>query len=448
METQSPEKHLVAVVGAGPAGLYASKQLVNAGAHVVIFNRDIKPGGLAEYGIYPDKYKMKEGLRNQFRQILALPQVDYFGNVKVGETGDITLDDLRALGFQAFLVTVGAQGTKWLGLPGENLQGVYHAKDVVYHYNQLPPFSEQRFDIGGRVAVVGAGNVMMDIAHWLIRALKVDEVIAVVRRGPAEVKFDKREFEVIAANVDLHALDAEIARVTPVMRAIGQDPDEAKASILAGLPRAQPKVSDTRFRFEFLTSPTRMLGNAAGHLTDLEVEDNTLVLANGDTKAKGLGTKRLLGIDAIIFAIGDRVEEAFGLPVQRNEFAKSPQPRFPVDGISYEAFDPTTNAPVDGVFLAGWARLASTGLVGVARKDGERGAKAVIQYLQTVQPLECIDLDALTRRLRYLDKPVVDKRDIKRLEEVEHIEAKTRGLEEWKFATNQEMLEALGLVPA
>jgi ferredoxin--NADP+ reductase len=448
MENKTEEKYLVAVIGAGPAGLYASKQLANAGAHIVVFNRDIKPGGLAEYGIYPDKYKMKEGLRNQFRQILALPQIDYFGNVKIGQTGDITLDDLRALGFQAFLVTVGAQGTKWLGLPGENLHGVYHAKDVVYHYNRLPPFSEQRFDIGGRVAVVGAGNVMMDIAHWLIRALKVDEVIAVVRRGPAEVKFDKREFEVVAANVDLGALDAQVARVAPIMQAIGQDPEEAKKSILAGLPRALPKVGDTRFRFEFLSSPTRMLGDADGALTGLEVEDNTLVRANGDTKAKGLGTKRVLDVDAVIFAIGDRVEEAFGLPIQRGEFAKNPQPRFPVDGISYEAYDPATNSPVEGVFLAGWARLASVGLVGVARKDGERGAKAVIQYLQAVAPLEGTNLNGLTRRLEQLGKPVVTKADVKRLEEAEQAEAKNRGLEEFKYASNQEMLEALGLVPA
>ena len=149
METITKEKNLVAIIGAGPAGLYASKQLANAGAHIAIFNRDVKPGGLAEYGIYPDKYKMKEGLRNQFRQILALPQIDYYGNVKVGQTGDLTLDDLRALGFQAFLITVGAQGTKWLGLPGEDLHGVYHAKDVVYHYNQLPPSASSPLTSGG-----------------------------------------------------------------------------------------------------------------------------------------------------------------------------------------------------------------------------------------------------------------------------------------------------------
>ena len=133
-----PDKYLVAVVGAGPAGLFAARQLAMAGAHVVLLNRDVKPGGLAEYGIFPDKHKMKEGLRKQFRQLLALPQIEYWGNVSVGHGADLTLDDLRGFGFQAVLVTVGAQGTKWLGLPGEDLRGVYHAKDLVYHYKGRP----------------------------------------------------------------------------------------------------------------------------------------------------------------------------------------------------------------------------------------------------------------------------------------------------------------------
>ena len=129
--------YLVAVIGAGPAGLFGARELANQGARVVLFNRDIKPGGLAEYGIYPSKHTMKEGLRRQFRQVLDNPNINYYGNVMIGTEGDFSLDDLRAMGFQAILVTAGAQGTKWLGLPGEDLTGVYQAKDVVYFYNKL-----------------------------------------------------------------------------------------------------------------------------------------------------------------------------------------------------------------------------------------------------------------------------------------------------------------------
>ena len=114
------ESHLVAVIGAGPAGLFGARELANQGAHVVLLNRDIKPGGLAEYGIYPSKHTMKAGLRKQFRQVLEHPNIDYYGNITIGTGGDLNLDDLWTLGFQAVLVTAGAQGAKWLGLPGED----------------------------------------------------------------------------------------------------------------------------------------------------------------------------------------------------------------------------------------------------------------------------------------------------------------------------------------
>lgn len=438
-------QYLVAVIGAGPAGLFAARQLANADVRVVLLNRDIKPGGLAEYGIYPDKVKMKEGLRKQFRQILDM-EISYYGNITVGQKGDLTLPELRAMGFQAILVTVGAQGTKWLGLPGENLLGVYHAKDIVYHYNRLPPFSTQKFVIGKRVAIVGVGNVMMDIAHWLIRAVRVDEVIAVARRGPAEVKFSKKEMEIIARNLDLAALDAEFVRVEGAMRGVGQNPLEAKGFILSALPKALEPLSATRFRFDFLASPSRIVGGERGVVRALEIEDTTLIPGEGETKAKRLGSKRLLPVDTVIFCIGDKVDEDFGLPVRWNEFVKHPQPRFPVAGVSYEVYDPDTNRAVERVFVAGWSREASSGLVGVARKDGENGAQAVLQYLQTQPPLKNLEeIGAEFRaRLRQLPDRVVTQEDVQDLEAAERAEAARLGLEEFKFGTNAEMLAAIG----
>lgn len=431
------DQYLVAVIGAGPAGLFGARELVNLGARVALFNRDIKPGGLAEYGIYPNKYTMKNGLRKQFRQIMDLPNLDYYGNVTIGSQGDLTLDDLRALGFQAVLVTAGAQGTKWLGLPGEDLEGVYHAKDVVYFYNNLPPYSQKSFRFGKRCAVIGAGNVMLDITHFLSREEKVEEVIAVVRRGPAEVKFDKKEMEYVIANLDQSALDAEIQRVAPIMQAVGQDPDAARAVILESLPKALAKTSETRFRFEFLASPVQMIGDSEGRLTQVELEDNILVASNGDTKAKGTGNKRRLDVETVVFAIGDKVDDSFGLPVEWNEFVKNQTPRFPIDGTSYES-------PFEDVFVGGWSRKASSGLVGIARKDGTNAAKAVWQYLQTKQPIET-NGEAINAKLKNLSKPVVLKEDIKKLEVIEAAETQKRGVEEFRFNNNDEMLQAMGL---
>jgi ferredoxin/flavodoxin---NADP+ reductase len=444
--TNGSNHHLVVVVGAGPAGIYAARQLAVEGVQVVLLNRDIKPGGLAEYGIYYDKFKMKDGLRKQFRQILALPGIHYLGNVTVGEEGDIKLDDLRALGFQAIMVTAGAQGTKWLGLPGEDLKGVYHAKDIVYHYNKLPPYSTQEFRVRGRAALVGVGNVMMDIAHWAIRDLKVDEVIAVARRGPAEVKFTKKEMEYVSGNLDVPALDAELARCAPFMQEVGQDVQAAREYILSGMPKAMEPVSATCLRFDFLASPTRIIGNELGQVIGLEVENTKLVPKGNDTKAIGLGVRRVLDVDTVVFCIGDKVDESFGLPVQWNEFVKSPNPCYPIDGVSFEAYNPQENRPLEGIFVAGWSREASSGLVGVARKDGENGAQAMLQYLKTLPANvdETKVIERLEEKLAQSGKRLIWKEDVARLEAAEQAKAQELSLDEYKLDTNEDMLSVIG----
>jgi ferredoxin--NADP+ reductase len=439
-------KYMLAVIGAGPAGLYAARKLAEGGARVVLFNRDIKPGGLAEYGIYWDKFKMRQGLRNQFKQILALPLIDYYGNVTVCCDGNIVLQDLLESGFQAVLVTTGAQGTKWLRLPGENLPGVYHAKNIVFHYNLLPPFSGRKYLLGKHVAVVGAGNVMMDIAHYLIRDCKVDEVIAVVRRGPAEVKFTRKEMESVAANLDPSALDAEFTRVAPIMQAAGQDPVAAKAAFTDARPKALEPISQTYFHFEFLATPVRIMGDWMTGVTGLKVEENSLTAVDGNVKARGTGNTHQVEADTVIFAIGDTVDRDFCVPIYNDAYMTVKEPRFPVDNLSYEAFDPDSNQPIEGVFLAGWARQASTGLVGYARRDGENAAEAVLAYLQTRSPMRDVDnvVEKFEQRLEETHQRLVDKILLAKLEEGEKAEAQKRGVEDFKYPSNDEMFTAMG----
>jgi len=433
----SEQNYCVAVIGAGPAGLFGARELANQGVRVALFNRDIKPGGLAEYGIYPEKHMMKEGLRKQFRGAMDNPNLEYFGNIVVGENGDITLDELRELGFDAVLVSAGAQGTKWLGLPGEELEGVYHAKEVVYAYNNLPPYSQKNFHFGKRCAIIGAGNVMVDVARHLINVQKVDEVIAVVRRGPNEVNFTKEEMKHLISYLDTDEFEMEMDRVLPFAQAVNQDLEIGRQKVLDSLAKADPKTTNSKFHFDFLASPTAMFGEN-GTLTKLEMEDNFFTEKDGKISAKGTGVKRTIKVDTVIFAIGDKVDESFGLPTQWNEFIKSKEPKFPVDGISYES-------TIDGVFVGGWSRKASEGLVGYARKDGTNAARAVWDYLQTIEPANA-SMDDVTEKMRGLNKPVIMKDDIKRLEAIEAEEAKKRGLVEFKFSSNEEMLEAMELI--
>jgi ferredoxin/flavodoxin---NADP+ reductase len=435
----------VAIIGAGPAGLYAAQELVRNGVKVVIFNRDIKPGGLAEYGVYPEKYKLKDGFRAAFAQILENPQVEYYGNVLVRRDGDLTLDEVRAMGFQAVLVTVGAQGTKWLGLQGEGLKGVYHAKDIVYHYNKLPPFSQHEYNFGKRVVIVGVGNVMMDIARYSITILKCDTVTAVARRGPGEVKFDKAELDAVSYNVDIEGLKAEINQLLPSIAGLSENPQKPVELIEAALPKATINDSNTHFSFRFLLSPVRILGDENDNVVGIEFEENRLVKESEDIKAVGTGKKTRMDADTVVFAIGDCVDEKLGLPVRGPEFVKNPEPIFPMDGNSYEVYDPVTCRPLEGVFLGGWARRASTGLVGITRRDGTNGARALLKYLETLgEDKRTISFDAINERLAETGKPIVTKPDLLCLRAVEKEMAAKLGVPDFKFASHEEMLQAIG----
>jgi len=156
----------------------------------------------------------------------------------------------------------------------------------------------------------------------------------------------------------------------------------------------------------------------------------------------------MLPVDTVIFAIGDQVDRDFGIPVQGSEYAKNPAPRFPIDGNSYEAFDPHNGRPLSGIFVAGWSRKASNGLVGVARKDGVSGARAVLQYLQESTVPISLSSDQVLRYLQSVSPLLVRQTDLIRLEAVEREHAQQLGLEDFKFGTDQEMLAAVGLLPA
>ncbi len=378
-------RHLVIMVGAGPAALYATGKIAAKGHTVLILNRDIKPGGLAEYGIYLSKHKMKEGLRKQFRQILADPRVIYFGNVQVGESGAVRLSELQDIKPSAIVVGAGAQGTKALGVPGDDGPNVYHAKDLVYHYNLLPPFSQRDFPMGNRVAIIGIGNVMADIANYLVTIRKVPEVIAVARRGPVERKYDDREMRPIAWHIDQEALKQELERIRPRLEPLGQDMDVQFKELTKDC-HVEPKAGrgPTRIKFRFLASPKRIVRDETGRMVGMEVEENTLEERRGQLSAKGLGETTILPVDTVIFAIGDVVDLDLGLVPAKGAWGYStspkPDPEDP-EAAAYQAYDPKADQRLDGLFVIGWSRNASEGVVGIARLDGEKGAAVVNRYL-------------------------------------------------------------------
>jgi ferredoxin--NADP+ reductase len=435
----------VYIVGAGPAGLFAARKIAAAGHQVTIFNRDVRPGGLAEYGIYPMKHHMKAGLRKQFAKILAMPNVEYFGNVALRCTGPLTCGALRAWQPAGIVYAVGAQGTKKLGMPGEDARGVYSAKDFVYHYNGLPPFSSQDFSTGRRVAIVGMGNVMVDIARWLLidqPGGKPDEVTVVARRGPFEVKFDEKEFDYVEQFLDRRGFREELSRVSGVVAAAGQDVSTVADSVFPWVKNESATLRSSKLSFRFLTSPVGIEPDVAGRIERLRVVDNLLVRQGEETKARATDKESALPFDTLIFAIGDVADPTVGLPYGKNEYVTNTDPEEP-DRAAYEVFDPATGIALPGSYLVGWARKASEGLVGKARFDAERGCDYVLKYLAQATQQSSPTAAEILDELRAQNGTVVTKQGVERLFQAEARQARSMSLPEFKYPTNPEMLAAI-----
>lgn len=442
----------IAIIGAGPAALYAAEVLSKAGKHVAILNRDVKPGGLAEYGIYPNKYKMKGGLRKMFDKILSDPKISYFGNVTVGHGGNLSLSEVRAMGFDAVIVAVGAQGTKWLGLPGENTPGVYHAKDLVYHYNHLPPFSERDYKIGQHACVIGLGNVSLDIAHWLVYDRKVATVTTVARRGPAEKAYTDKEMKIVGGTLDVEQISREFETIAFNVRSAGQDPDALLADVLAFKHGELECETPAKLGMRFLRGPAGVEVDAAGNVTGLICDVNDLVKKDdGSVGIKPAGRQEVIPCDTVIFAIGDSIEPSLDLPVdaKTGNFATvadkwDVHPERP----RYMVFDPATGEPVWGTFVVGWARKASDGLVGKARLDAINGCEEITAYLNgdmAGKPAEARaagePIEALRSRLKERHVAFVDYDAVRRLTRHEAQIAEQTGLPEFKFKSNEQMLQ-------
>lgn len=435
----------VFVVGAGPAGLFAARKIANAGHRVVIFNRDIKPGGLAEYGIYPQKFHMKGGLRKQFAKILAMPNVDYFGNVRIRSDERLTIDDLKKWQPTAIVFAVGAQGNKKLGMPGEDSKGVYSAKDFVYNYNLLPPFTSQDFSVGRRIAIIGMGNVMVDIARWLMidqPGEKPEEVVVIARRGPFEVKFDSKEFDYVEPFLDRKLFQEELDRVSEPCKAVGQDVSQVQDTTFPWLKSQPETIPDSKLTFRFLSSPVAIEPGADGRIAHLRVRENILLLDGESTRPKATDKETLLDVDTLIFAIGDLADPGLGLPYSKNSYVTNLDTADP-DRAAYEVFDPESGKVADGVFVVGWARKASEGLVGKARFDAERGIDHVLKYVEKAEKKPSKTTEEILRDLRAKGLEPVTKEDVGRLIQVEAQQAESLGLQEFKFSTNEEMMRAI-----
>ena len=443
MNRSSQKDYMVAVIGAGPAGLYASQYLARQGVNVVLFNREIKPGGLVEYGIYPSKHKLRGGLLAQFKRILEMPQVNYLGNVFVGQNGDVQLDQLRELGFDAFMVTTGAQVNTKLNLPGEELAGVYHANDIFFYYNRLPKHAYKTMFFGSNIAIIGVGNVMLDIVHYFKQRNEPFNITAFARRGPTEVKFDNKSLEPVADCLNCQEIREAVEEARSEIEKVGKDESEFYSIVEKARERAEGCHSKIQFQMRFLRSPKEIIGDEAGRVIAIRFERNKLVQEGDRIRPKGTGIMDIYPVDTVVYSIGSKVDAGFGLPVAHGNFITTSNPRFPVDGISYEVYNEDLCSTCEDIFVSGWARVAGEGVVGLARKDAERGARALLQYLETLEPGYSMDMEQLMEKLSYNGIPLVNFEGLLKLWSAEEKIAAEKGMQDFKFDTQEEMLRII-----
>src|SRR5437870_9315868 len=222
----------VAIIGAGPTGFYAADQLLRqegVAVEVDLFDRLPTPFGLVRFGVAPDHQKIKS-VTVTFDKVAANPRFRFFGHVEVGK--DLSVDDLRRH-YHQILYCTGAQTDRRMGIPGEDLRGSHPATEFVAWYNGHPDFRDCQFDLEQeRVAVVGVGNVAVDVARILCRSAeelattdiaddalaalrrsRVREVYLLGRRGPAQAVVTNPELKELGelAGADVHVLTEEVA---------------------------------------------------------------------------------------------------------------------------------------------------------------------------------------------------------------------------------------------
>jgi ferredoxin--NADP+ reductase len=248
--------------------------------------------------------------------------------------------------------------------------------------------------------------------------------------------------------MDVDGITNEVARIKDRLAAVGQNADEVLKGLTDEFTKCEPKVSETMMGFKFLASPKRILVDGNNRVRGLEMEDNKLDPKGEDTVAVGLEQYYEFPCDAVIFAVGDKVDETVGLLYKSGMFVTNPNKtgNDPDDAL-FQAYDETADKIMDGVFLAGWARKASEGLVGIAKRDGDWCAEVVSRYISTKTPGSHADvktvLDKLASILTARKSHPVDLDGLRILESSEKSHWGEDCIGEFKYTSNQQMLELI-----
>ena len=394
----------VAVVGSGPAGLYTAEALVKHAAalpdpvrvRVDVLDRLPTPYGLVRYGVAPD-HKSIKSIAEYLRKVLESPDVRFIGGVHFGE--DVTRADLLSA-YDAVVYATGAMRDRRLGIPGEDLPGSYAATDFVNWYCGHPDVGPDSFTLDAEsVAVIGVGNVAVDVARILARdpaelhttdvpqpvletllASKVREVHMIGRRGPAYAKFTTKELrelgelpgvEIIVppAEADLDTFDAsgQGAELAEQDRRVRGNLVAIRKWAGGDRHPEAPSGHARTLTVRFWLRPVEITGD--DRVTGLTLERTRL---DEHGVFGGTGELETLDVQMVLRSVGYQSVPLDGVPFdERNAVVPNEQGRvLGPDG-----------QPLPGEYVSGWLKRGPTGVIGTNKSDASETVRALLSDL-------------------------------------------------------------------
>lgn len=401
----------LAVVGAGPAGIYASDLILKAerdfDVSIDLFDLLPAPYGLVRYGVAPDHPRIK-GIIKALYEVLDRGDIRFFGNVTYGK--DITLTDLKEH-YNAVIFATGAIADASLNIPGADLDGSYGAADFVNWYDAHPDFPTEWPLNAKEIAVIGNGNVALDVARMLIklpenllstdipdhvfRGLKqspVTDVHVFGRRGPAQVKFSPLELREALHIEGVQAIvyDEDFQYDEGSQNAIDSNNQiRVMVKTLEDLRENPQEAQERRLHLHFFASPKEILGED-GKVVGFRVEK---------TKLDGTGNVTLTGesvdypVQAVYRAVG-----YFGSALDEIPF----DPKYGViKNDEGRVLDDKGNQ-IPGIYCTGWIKRGPVGLIGHTKADAIETISHVManrdSWWQPTKPSEHAILETLIAR--------------------------------------------------
>lgn len=453
----------VAIIGSGPAAFYAVEHLFKQSplvVHIDMFDRLPTPFGLVRYGVAPDHAKIKS-VTKVYEKLAAHPRFRFFGNVEFGK--HVCISDLRQYYHQVLYAT-GAQTDRRMGIPGEDLKGSHPATEFVAWYNGHPDYRDYQFDLSvERVAVVGVGNVAIDVARILSRtydelaktdiadyaleALKhsrVKEVYLLGRRGPVQAAFTTPEVKEVGEmqDADTFTLPDEVQLDELSKAALESDPDpsiQKKVEVLQGYALHRPTGKSRKLFIRFLVSPVELFGDANGRVAKMKLVRNILVKSDtGTLNAKATDKFEELEVGLVFRSVGYRGVALPDVPfndkwnVILNEHGR--------------VIDPATKQPRVGEYTAGWIKRGPSGVIGTNKPDSVETANMMLEDLQKGNVLAPAHpgVDDAAKFVASRQPRFITFADWLKLDQIELANGAKQGRPRVKMTSIDEMLKAVG----